>query len=368
MKLIPKRIQEQLPDLFTAWDGANTLMHVKLIQPWNNFTAYVAEFDGRDNCAGLIVGNTCYATLFPLSILANRRGPNGERVQCDESFSPTRLGELVEEATTRKRAQAQANRQTESVTYCVYLTNQRNNDREPPPVWTTNPVDEFNTLEEAQALADQFDGKRYRLMVTTKTTEPPPSCALNNETETAGPTLHTGEEITWWDDETDRMRSGVVDTINVPTDDGGWAPSIAVPWTSGYVNSQHGEVVRIVTVGGTEIRGPQVLQPPTLRLRVGDLVDWWDSGHVRTRRGTVTGIHPQWMDPGVDSIPWSQLFAVTADGFRDKTNVLVVEDLASVLSSSAPDGRASPKPRVHPLETEIYGRDLCRILKCGLAR
>ena len=70
------------------------IIHTKLFTPWTNWTWYVIEFDGTDQCFGYVKGLDSEFGYFSLSELASLEGPFGLKVERDRFFSPTQVGDL----------------------------------------------------------------------------------------------------------------------------------------------------------------------------------------------------------------------------------------------------------------------------------
>jgi len=70
------------------------VIHAKLFTPWSNWTWYIIEFDGTDQCFGYVKGLDSEFGYFSLSELASIEGPFGLRVERDRHFEPTEVGDM----------------------------------------------------------------------------------------------------------------------------------------------------------------------------------------------------------------------------------------------------------------------------------
>lgn len=67
----------------------------KLYSPVINWTWYVIEFDGIDQCFGLVKGFETEFGYFSLTELSGIRTVDGYHVMADEDFTPCRIAELL---------------------------------------------------------------------------------------------------------------------------------------------------------------------------------------------------------------------------------------------------------------------------------
>ena len=92
-----KAQREALPALYSTQD-VELEEHVavaKLFTPWTNWTWYVIEYDGQDQCFGLVEGHDKEFGYFSLNELREVTGPYGLTVERDIHFAPTRVAELL---------------------------------------------------------------------------------------------------------------------------------------------------------------------------------------------------------------------------------------------------------------------------------
>ena len=91
--LIPIKLLDNIPDLYTTEEQVNPLCHVKLFTPDSNWTWYIIEFskENRDICYGYVQGLENELGYFSLQELDSLIGPLGLAVERDLSFTPTVL-------------------------------------------------------------------------------------------------------------------------------------------------------------------------------------------------------------------------------------------------------------------------------------
>jgi Protein of unknown function (DUF2958) len=75
---------------------------MKFFQPWGGWTWFVVEFDGDDECFGLVDGFEVELGSFSLRELESLRGPGGLRIERDLHFTPTAMGEVRAAALARR--------------------------------------------------------------------------------------------------------------------------------------------------------------------------------------------------------------------------------------------------------------------------
>lgn len=92
-----KAQQTALPALYSTEDVAleDKIAVVKLFTSWGSWTWYVIEYDGQDQCFGLVVGNVQEFGYFSLNELRTVTGPYGLGVERDIHFTTTRVRELL---------------------------------------------------------------------------------------------------------------------------------------------------------------------------------------------------------------------------------------------------------------------------------
>jgi hypothetical protein len=95
MKLITEKVKKELPGLYSQEKkGMDAIAHVKYFCPWNNWTWYATEFDGKDTFFGLVKGFEEELGYFTLSELEGVTGPMGLKIERDLYFKPCKLSEL----------------------------------------------------------------------------------------------------------------------------------------------------------------------------------------------------------------------------------------------------------------------------------
>jgi len=85
MKMMTKEIINKIPKLYET-DGQpedKKIAHVKFFCPWNHWTWYAFEFDGKDTFFGLVDGHEKELGYFSLNELESLRGPFGLPVERD---------------------------------------------------------------------------------------------------------------------------------------------------------------------------------------------------------------------------------------------------------------------------------------------
>jgi hypothetical protein len=108
-QLIPPDVAAQIPALLSTAEESDPVAHVKLFQSGTGWTWYVAEYDGQNNCYGLVAGIEVEAGDFTISELEglyknlDAYGSVGHMlgkgviigpVERDTHFTPTRFSEL----------------------------------------------------------------------------------------------------------------------------------------------------------------------------------------------------------------------------------------------------------------------------------
>lgn len=101
MQLLTQEIREQLPRLYAQQGTDDPTAHVKLFHPLSNWTWYVTEFDGEDECFGLVQGFAEELGYFSLLELESLR-VLGLQVERDLQFKPCPLSQVrkVSDAVT----------------------------------------------------------------------------------------------------------------------------------------------------------------------------------------------------------------------------------------------------------------------------
>jgi len=90
-----QQLRHELPAFYeTDGEGDKAVATMKFFTPWTSWTWYATEFDGDDQCFGLIQGLEEELGYFSLRELESLRGPFGLRIERDLHFTPKPLGEL----------------------------------------------------------------------------------------------------------------------------------------------------------------------------------------------------------------------------------------------------------------------------------
>ena len=94
--LLTKMDIATIPKLYETEDveTENKIIYAKLFTPWSNWTWYVIEFDGKDQCFGFVKGLDAEFGYFSLRELAEIEGPFGLKVERDVYFEPTQVGDM----------------------------------------------------------------------------------------------------------------------------------------------------------------------------------------------------------------------------------------------------------------------------------
>tara|TARA_R100001198_G_C5082375_1_gene123239 strand:- start:95 stop:421 length:327 start_codon:yes stop_codon:yes gene_type:complete len=98
MKLMTKEIQNKMPKLYEQeGKGGKAKAYVKYFCPWNHWTWYGFEFDGKDEFFGLVRGNEDELGYFTLSELEKVVHPFGLKIERDLYYTPQTLDEIKAE-------------------------------------------------------------------------------------------------------------------------------------------------------------------------------------------------------------------------------------------------------------------------------
>jgi len=95
--LIPKEIQDTLPDLYASTDTKDPLCQVKLFTPDSSWTWYIIELSQEDDstCYGYVQGLENELGYFSLEEIADVRGALNLPVERDIHFNPTKLSQIM---------------------------------------------------------------------------------------------------------------------------------------------------------------------------------------------------------------------------------------------------------------------------------
>ena len=95
MKLLTKAIEKKLPEpLSTDGQGDAAIAQVKFFCPWNQWTWYGIEYDGKDIFFGYVVGLDNEYGYFSLSELKSVRAFGGLKIERDKFFEPTKMMDI----------------------------------------------------------------------------------------------------------------------------------------------------------------------------------------------------------------------------------------------------------------------------------
>jgi len=85
-----------VPKLYETEDIAldDKFVYVKLFTPWSNWTWYIMESDGENQCFGFVKGLEDEFGYFSLRELESIEGPFGLKVERDVFFQPKPFKEI----------------------------------------------------------------------------------------------------------------------------------------------------------------------------------------------------------------------------------------------------------------------------------
>ena len=95
MNLMTKAIQKSLPKLYSQENVKNPMVKVKFFCPWNQWTWYGIEYDGKDIFFGYVIGFENELGYFSLEELKSVK-QFGLGIERDLYFAPKRLSEIKE--------------------------------------------------------------------------------------------------------------------------------------------------------------------------------------------------------------------------------------------------------------------------------
>jgi hypothetical protein len=95
MELLTQEIRDKLPPIKATEGQGDPLAIVKLFHPMSNWTWYIVEFDGSDECYGLVIGFERELGYFSLREL-EAIGKDGKMlpIERDLYFKPTPLSQI----------------------------------------------------------------------------------------------------------------------------------------------------------------------------------------------------------------------------------------------------------------------------------
>ncbi len=93
MQLLTKELMENIPKLYETeqTEIEDKTIHAKFFTPWSNWTWYVIEFDGENQCFGYVKGLDAEFGYFSLRELESIEGPFGLKVERDIHFQPIKV-------------------------------------------------------------------------------------------------------------------------------------------------------------------------------------------------------------------------------------------------------------------------------------
>ena len=91
MKLLTEEIKKQLPPIGAQDNNPDPIVYVKFFCPWNHWSWYAYEYDGKDIFFGYVKGDFDECGTFSLSELESVKGPMGLRIERDLYFTPKPL-------------------------------------------------------------------------------------------------------------------------------------------------------------------------------------------------------------------------------------------------------------------------------------
>jgi hypothetical protein len=74
--------------------GNKATAYVKIFDPCGSWTWYITEFDGADECFGLVLGHERELGYFTISELSTLEGRMGIGLEIDTHFLPTTLDKI----------------------------------------------------------------------------------------------------------------------------------------------------------------------------------------------------------------------------------------------------------------------------------
>lgn len=94
MKLLTEELKRTLPKIGQQDNVKDPVAHVKFFCPWNSWTWYLLEFDGRDLCFGYVAGDFPEYGSFLLSELESVK-MFGLGIERDLHFKPTPMSKII---------------------------------------------------------------------------------------------------------------------------------------------------------------------------------------------------------------------------------------------------------------------------------
>ena len=97
MQLLTKELMGSIPKLYDTEEIEleDKTIHAKFFTPWSNWTWYVIEFDGENQCFGYVKGLDAEFGYFSLRELESIEGPFGLKVERDIHFLPIKVCDML---------------------------------------------------------------------------------------------------------------------------------------------------------------------------------------------------------------------------------------------------------------------------------
>ncbi len=93
MMLLTKENRKNLPELYSQENVKDPIVQVKFFCPWNQWTWFATEFDGKDLFFGMVIGMESELGYFRLSELKSVKGRFGLKIERDRFFKPQLLSQ-----------------------------------------------------------------------------------------------------------------------------------------------------------------------------------------------------------------------------------------------------------------------------------
>ena len=93
MKLFTEELKKEFPEIGSQEEIDDPIVPVKFFCPWNQWTWYPYEFDGKDIFYGYVKGDYNEFGTFSLSEMEAVNGPMGLRIERDLYWEPRPLSQ-----------------------------------------------------------------------------------------------------------------------------------------------------------------------------------------------------------------------------------------------------------------------------------
>lgn len=93
MELMTEEISKQLPPIGEQDQAEDPIVYARFFCPWNHWTWYAYEFDGKDIFFGFVKGDFDEYGTFSLSEMESVEGPMGLGIERDIHFTPKPLSQ-----------------------------------------------------------------------------------------------------------------------------------------------------------------------------------------------------------------------------------------------------------------------------------